>query len=204
MEQDNKILLQQVENLKAKQAIDQSSLQELKEKVEDKLNHLVHPVTLTAPIYPYTDKSQALTSGALGGQQAFGGLGIQPDPALYFESQGNGTGLDTNPEEVCSLLNSSAETLPIPKTPDTSFKSKQRNTPPVVGAAQVGTRLELEERKQPNPRGLEQEGDNVPAEARPHTGSGKDTQPLSEPHLGVRGNRQPALGEGAWPEDSDD
>ena len=58
VEQDNKILLQQVENLKAKQAIDQSSLQELKEKVEDKLNHLVHPVTLTAPIYSYTDKTQ--------------------------------------------------------------------------------------------------------------------------------------------------
>ena len=65
----------------------------------------------------------------------------------------------------------------------------------MVGAAQVGTRLELEERKQPNPRGLEQEGDNVPAEARPHRGSGKATQPLSEPHLEVRGERQPALGE---------
>ena len=81
VEQDNKILLQQVENLKAKQAIDQSSLQELKEKVEDKLNHWVHPVKLTAPIYPYTDETQALTSGALGGQQAFGGLGVQPEPA---------------------------------------------------------------------------------------------------------------------------
>ena len=127
-------------------------------------------------------------------------LQVQPDPALYFESRGNGTRLNTNPEEVCSLLNSSAETLPIPKTPDTSFKSKQQNIPPVVGAAQVGTQLELEERKQPNPKGLEQEGDNVPTEVRPHTGSGKDAQPLSEPHLGVRGDRQPTLGEGARPE----
>ena len=74
MEQDNKILSQQVENLEAKQAINQSSLQKLKEKVEDKLNHLVHPVTLTAPIYPYTDESQTLTSGALDSQQAFEGL----------------------------------------------------------------------------------------------------------------------------------
>ena len=119
MEQANKILLQQVENLKAKQAINQSSLQELKEKVEEKLNHLVQPVTLTAPIYPYTGESQALTAGALDGQQAFEGLGIQPGPAVYFESQGNGTGFDTDITEVCSLLNSSAETLPIPKTPDT-------------------------------------------------------------------------------------
>ena len=156
MEQDNKILTQQVENLKAKQAINQSSFQELKEKVEDKLNHLVHPVTLTAPIYSYMDQTQ------VGGQQAFGGLGLQSDPAVYLESRGNETGLDTNPEEVGSLLNSSAETLPLPKTPDTPFKSKQRNIPPVVGAAQVGTRLELEKRKQPNPRGLEQEGDNIP------------------------------------------
>ena len=151
MEQENKVLAKQVENLKARQDINQSSLLELKEKVEDKLNHLVHPVTLTAPIYPYTDESQALTSGALDSQQAFEGLGIQPGPALYFESQGNGTGFDTNTEEVCSLLNSSTETLPnIPKTPDTSFKSKQQNTQPVVGAAQVGVRLELGEKKQPN------------------------------------------------------
>ena len=174
MEQDNRVLAQQVENLKARQDIDQSSLQELKEKVEDKLNHLVQPVTLTAPIYLYTDKYQALTTGALDGQQAFEGLGIQPGPAVYFESQGNGAGFDTDNREVCSLLNSPAETLPIHKTPDTSFKSKQRNIPPVVGAAQGGTRLELEERKQSNPRGLEQEGDNAPTEIRSHTGSGED------------------------------
>ena len=67
VEQDNKILTQQVENLKAKQAINQSSLQELKEKVEDKLNHLVQPLTLTAPICSYTEGSQALTLGALDG-----------------------------------------------------------------------------------------------------------------------------------------
>lgn len=74
--------------------------------MEDKLNHLVHPVTLTAPIYPYTDRSQALTLGALDDNQAFGGLGIPPGPALYFESKGNGTGLVMNLEEVGSLLNS--------------------------------------------------------------------------------------------------
>ena len=96
MDQNNKILLQQVENLKAKQALNQGSLQELTEKVEDKLNHLVHPVTLTAPIYSYTDKTQ------VEGQQAFGGLGLQSDPAVYLESRESKTGLDTNPKEVGS------------------------------------------------------------------------------------------------------
>ena len=41
VEQDNRVLAQQVENLKARQDINQSSLQELKEMVEDKLNHFV-------------------------------------------------------------------------------------------------------------------------------------------------------------------
>ena len=78
--------------------------------------------------------------GALDGQEAFEGLEIQPGLVLYFESQGIRTGFNTNPEEVCSLLNSSTETLPnIPKTPNTLFKSKQRDSQPVVGAAQLGT-----------------------------------------------------------------
>ena len=65
----------------------------------------------------------------------------------------------------------------------------------MVGAAQVGAQLELGEKKQPNQRGLEQEGDNGPAEARQQRGPGKATQPLSEPHPEVRGERQPVLGE---------
>ena len=107
--------------------------------MEEKLNHLVQPITLTAPIYSYLDESQALTTGALDGLQAFEGLRIQPGPVLYLKSQENGTGFHMNTGEVCSLLNSSTETLPnIPKTPDTSFKSKQWDTQLVVGAAQVG------------------------------------------------------------------
>ena len=129
----------------------------------------MHRVTITAPIY-YTDEAQ------VGEQQAFGGLGLQSDPTVYLENWRNEIGLNTNPEEVGSLWDSSAETLPLPKMPDTSFKSKPRNIPP-VGAAQGGTRLDLEEKQQSNPRGLEQEGDNGPTEIRSHTGSGKDAQP---------------------------
>ena len=154
--------------MRAQQDLDQTSLQELKEKVDEKLNQLVQPVTFTAPIYLYPDSSQALAAGALEGQQAFEGLGNQPGTALYPESQESGTRVLTNTEEVDSLLNLSAETLPnIPKTPDTSFESKQRGTQPVVGVTQADTRLELGERKQPNQRGLEQEGDKETQERPP-------------------------------------
>ena len=44
VEQDNRVLAQQVENLKVRQAIDQSSLQELKGKVEEKLNQWCNPL----------------------------------------------------------------------------------------------------------------------------------------------------------------
>ena len=56
LEQENKILLQQLENLKARQTLNQGSFQELAYKVEGKLNQLVHPVTITAPIY-YADEA---------------------------------------------------------------------------------------------------------------------------------------------------
>ena len=67
VEQDNRVLSQQVKNLKAQQALDQTSLQELKEKVDEKLDQLVQPVTFTAPIYLYPDRSQGLAAGALEG-----------------------------------------------------------------------------------------------------------------------------------------
>ena len=93
-------------------------------------------------------------------------------------------------------MNSSAETLPnIPKTPDTSFESKQLGTQPVVGATQADARLELGERKQPNQRGLEQEGNNIPSEVRQQRDSEKATQPPSEPHQEGREERQPASAE---------
>ena len=63
----------------------------------------------------------------------------------------------------------------------------------MVGVTQAGARLELGERKQPNQRGLEQEGDNIPSEVRQQRDSEKATQPLSEPHPEGRDERQPAL-----------
>ena len=161
VEQDNRVLSQQVENLKARQALDQTSLQELKEKVDEKLNQWVQPVTITAPVYLYPDGPQALATGTLEGQQAFDSPGNPPGAALNPENQVSETKVHTNTGEVDGLLNSSAETLPsIPKTPDTSFESKQRGTQPVVGVTQADAWPELGERKQPNQRGLGQEGDN--------------------------------------------
>ena len=72
---------------------------------------------------------------------------------------------------------------------------EQRGTQPVMGVTQAGAWLELEERKQPNQRGLEQEGDNIPSEVWQQRDSGKATQPLSEPHPEGRDKRQPAPAE---------
>ena len=146
-----------MENLKARQTLDQGSFQELTDKVEGKLNQLVHPVTITAPIY-YADKAQ------VGEQQAFESLGLQPEPTKYLENWGNEIGPDTNLDQVGSPWDSSTETIPLSKTPDTPIKSKPRNITP-VGVAPGGTQLDLEEKQTPNPRGLEQEGDNGPQRA---------------------------------------
>ena len=43
VEQDNRVLSQQVENLHARQTLDQTSLQELKERVDEKLDQSVQP-----------------------------------------------------------------------------------------------------------------------------------------------------------------
>ena len=107
----------------ARQTLDQGAFQELADKVEGKLNQLVHPVTITAPIY-FADEAQ------VGEQQAFESLGLQPEPTIYLENRGNETGLDNNLDQVGSPWGSSTETLPLPKTPDTPIKSKSRNTTP--------------------------------------------------------------------------
>ena len=130
LKQENKILLQQLENLKARQARDQGSLQELADKVEGKLSQLV---TITVPTY-YADAAQ------VGEQQAFESLGLQPEPTKYSENQENEIEPDTNLNQVSSPWGSSTETLPLPKTPDTPIKSKPRNITP------GGTRLNLEEK----------------------------------------------------------
>ena len=153
----------------------------------------MQPVKFTAPIYLYPDRSQALAAGALEGQQAFDSLGNQPGAEPYLESQESGTRIHTDTGDLDSILNSSAETLlNTPKTPDTSFESRQLVAQPVVGAPQADARPDLGERKQPNQRGLEQEGDNIPSEVRQQRDSGKATQPLSEPHPEGRDKRQPA------------
>ena len=196
MDQDNRVLSQQVENLKARQALNQLSIQETKEKVDEKFNQLVQPVTLTTPIYFLPDGSLAPAAGALEGQQAFDGLGDQPGAELYPESQQSRTRDHTKTGEVDSLLNSSTETLPtVPKTPDTSFESKQQGTWPEVGATQADARLEPGEREQPGQRGLEEEGDHIPSEVWQQKDTEKATQPLSEPHPEGWDTRQPASAE---------
>ena len=120
-----------MENLKTRQTLAQGSFQEFADKVEGKLNQLVHPVTITAPIY-YADEAQ------VGEQPAFESLGIQPEPTIYLENRGNEAGLDNNLDQVGSPWGSSTETLPLPKTPDTPIKSKPRNITP-VGVTQGGT-----------------------------------------------------------------
>ena len=68
MEQENRALSQQVENLKARQALNQISIQETKEKVDEKFNQLMQPVTLTTPIYSLLDGYLAPAAGVLEGQ----------------------------------------------------------------------------------------------------------------------------------------
>ena len=48
--QANRILAQQAKNLHAQQVLDQTSLQELRERVDEKLDQSVQPVTFAAPI----------------------------------------------------------------------------------------------------------------------------------------------------------
>ena len=103
-----------MENLKARQTLNQGSFQELADKVEGKLNQLV---TITAPIY-YADRAQ------VGEQQAIKSLGLQPEPTKYLEDWGNETEPDTNLDQVGSPWGSSTETIPLPKMPDTPIKSK--------------------------------------------------------------------------------
>ena len=125
MVQDNRALSQQVENLRARQTLDQTSLQELKERVDEKLDQSVQPVTFSAPIYYYSEALQASAVGVLEGQPALDDLGNQPGTALYPESQESGTRIHTDTGDLDSILNASAETLlNIPKTLDTSFESK--------------------------------------------------------------------------------
>ena len=62
--QANRILAQQAENLKAQQLLDKTSLQELREKVDEKLEQAVQPVTFSVPIVQqgyYLEAPQALT-----------------------------------------------------------------------------------------------------------------------------------------------
>ena len=71
----------------------------------------------------------------------------------------------------------------------------QRGTQPGAGATLADTRLELGERKQPNQRGLEQEGGHSPSEVREQRDLEKATQPLSEPHQEGKEERQSAPAE---------
>ena len=102
--------------------------------MDEKFDQLMQPVTLTTPIYSLLDGYLAPAAGVLEGQQASDGLGNQAGTELYPESQQVGTGDPTNTGELDNLLDSSAETLPlVPKTPDTSFESKQQGAGSVVG-----------------------------------------------------------------------
>ena len=46
----NRILAQQAENLQAQKILEETSLKELREKVDEKLEQAVQPVTFSVPI----------------------------------------------------------------------------------------------------------------------------------------------------------
>ena len=128
--QANRILAQQAENLHAQQLLDQTSLQELRERVDEKLDQSVQPVTFAVPIvqssYYYPEASQASAVGVLEGQPVLDALGNQPGAALYPGSQESEARLNTETKDLEGLLDSSSQTLlQTPKTPDTSFESRR-------------------------------------------------------------------------------
>ena len=137
--------------------------------MDEKLDQSVQPVIFSAPIYYYSEASQASAVGVLEGQPALDDLGNQPGTALYPESQESGTRIHTGTRDLDGILNSSAETLlNTPKTPDTSFENKPQGTQPGAGVIPADARVELGGKKQPNQRGLEQEGGRKPSEFRLH------------------------------------
>ena len=77
--QANRILAQQAENLQAQQLLDKTSLKELREKVDEKLEQAVQPVTFAVLIaqqgYYYPEAPQAPAVGVLEGQPALEVLG---------------------------------------------------------------------------------------------------------------------------------
>ena len=100
-----------MEFLKAKQALNETSIQEVKEKVDEKLEALVkekldEKLNQWVALAFYPEGSLAPAAGALEGQQAFGSLENQPGVEQYQESQESGTEAHTKPEEADSLLNS--------------------------------------------------------------------------------------------------
>ena len=94
--------------------------------MDEKLEQAVQPVTFSVPIVQqgyYIDVSQAPAVEVLGDQPALDVPGGQSSAALYPVSRGVETGPTAETRETVDLLDSSAETLPLPpKMPDTSFE----------------------------------------------------------------------------------